>query len=139
MTKTQQRVSVKDAATTILGELGQSETMPIGELAEKIMATKGVKLEGKTPKATIRKTLDRSPDFVRPKPGMYRLDNLAKHELERKADGETDEPEQGDEFDVDLKEAAKAADQKAKSATRKRAAAKPDPKPGRKPRGKVNA
>jgi hypothetical protein len=132
----QTRVSVKDAAIQILGEA--DAVMSISTLAEKVMATKGVKLEGKTPVATIRKTLDRSADFERPKPGMYRLavDGQNKYD-EQKLDDEPEQPA-GDEFAVDLKEAAKAADQKASTAKRKSAAAKPDPKPTSR-RKKVNA
>lgn len=133
MANTQQRVSAKEAAIEILGK--QEKPMPVNDLAEQIMATPGVKLEGKTPKATIRKTLDRSDDFERTAPGMYRLGATAQNKVdERELD---DEPE-GDEFDVDLKNAAKAADKKATAA--KTRAAKPHPKPsGRKTTRKVSA
>lgn len=113
MGKARATKTVREAARVAL----KDGPLPLKEIAEKI-SEQGVKLKGKTPMATIRKTLDRDEMFDRPKPGVYALS--------AKANEPEPELKSADEFAPDLQEAAAGADAEAK----KRQASKPQkPKP----------
>lgn len=105
--------SAREAAREVLKD-GNERTF--NEVADAVLAMRGVKLPGKTPRATIRKTLDRSPEFERVRAGVYRLAPEA-------AEPKKDEPEpvkDADEFSADLHEAAVAADAKAEAKAKRR-------------------
>jgi hypothetical protein len=65
------KVSAREAAVAVLRRAGKP--MPIAEVAAGVLKTKGVKLTGKTPSATIAAILYTSPDFKRTGRGMVTL------------------------------------------------------------------
>lgn len=70
------RVSAKDATTAVLK--AAEGPLSVAEIAEKVLATDGVKLDGKTPAATIAAILsveNKKPEglFVRVEKGKYAL------------------------------------------------------------------
>lgn len=89
----EKRLSAKDAAVRVLKREGGPLKATV--IAERVLATKGVKLAGKTPAATIAAMLsveNQKSDglFVRTEPGTYAL-REAKPKKEPEAEAATSE------------------------------------------------
>jgi hypothetical protein len=69
-------ISAKQAALAILSRAGKP--MPVQQLADEVLATPGVKLGGKTPKATIAAICYTSPLFKKVERGVVALADNAK-------------------------------------------------------------